>query len=352
MDYRVTGEALTQSANSIRSKSGSSAPIPWDNLTGFKSAIDSISTSGDGTSDVVIKSSDATGVDLDIADTNGNVLVRFANGHIQTKEFNSENLDVQINGTSILQNSVANIPIASNNTLGVVKVGPGLQVGSSDELKTNPASLSNIKAGTEASKPLAPSMQHAAVFYGLATAAGDTTQSQSANSVGTYTDDAKATIQRMFGLYNRGELIADVTTTENVTEILVNTDLSGQAFRLTKLIAIFSASQSTTGTRDSFYGQFIGFDENNTQQTTSFPSLQYASATSAMFAKVILRVEPGMPITCEAITATSDGNTQNVQAMAKAFVIDYITSFRIYQSGSSKSLIPAGSNLKVYGVRA
>ena len=291
-------------------------------------------------------------MDLDIADTNGNVLVRFANGHIQTKEFNSENLDVQINGTSILQNSVANIPIASNNTLGVVKVGPGLQVGSSDELKTNPASLSNIKAGTEASKPLAPSMQHAAVFYGLATAAGDTTQSQSANSVGTYTDDAKATIQRMFGLYNRGELIADVTTTENVTEILVNTDLSGQAFRLTKLIAIFSASQSTTGTRDSFYGQFIGFDENNTQQTTSFPSLQYASATSAMFAKVILRVEPGMPITCEAITATSDGNTQNVQAMAKAFVIDYITSFRIYQSGSSKSLIPAGSNLKVYGVRA
>lgn len=724
MDYRVTDEALTQSANSIRSKSGSSAPIPWDNLTGFKSAIDSISTGGDGTSDVAIKSSDAAGVDLDIADTNGNVLVRFANGHIQTKEFNSENLtkeivlgsyhtdsasgavaafddgadnipvkdltinikpvqsgsddpsptnvraiggwtgvvikrfgknllepfsgsnsytrgttvdvqsngtmrahgtvttagstwlapiktvsikscgfavgdtlmiscgpnaalavrfidsggtqirqsvsatyespvtdtipagtvsftyvyqfstakvtlgdvvdittwfqiergshftgfaayqsdayevafpssagtvyggtldaingvltvnfgllshtfgelteasgtvpsgytlknlrlsenfpadtwlndmmcniatpsstsnaenvvrfsndktyciftlpsnldsstpvvvayplassrtysvdpalistllgkntiyadtgdvtvtyradptlaafvqDVQINGNSILNNGIANMPIASSSSPGVVKVGSGLQVGSSNELETNPASLNNTKAGTDAVKPLVPSVQHAAAFYGLAKAAGDTSQSQSANSVGTYTDDAKAAIQRMLGLYNRGELIANVTTTEDATEIVVNTDLSGQAFRLTKLIAIFSAGPSTTGATDSFYGQFVGFDENNTQKTMSFPSLQYVTGTSDMFAKITLRVEPGMPITCEAIISIHEGNTQYVKGMPKPFIIDYITSFRIYQSASNKSLIPAGSNLKVYGVRA
>lgn len=49
MDYRVTDEALTQSADSIRSKSGSSASIPWDNLTGFKAAIDTIPTGGGST---------------------------------------------------------------------------------------------------------------------------------------------------------------------------------------------------------------------------------------------------------------------------------------------------------------
>lgn len=49
MDYRVKSEALTQSAESIRSKSGSSASIPWDNLTGFKDAIDAIPTGGGST---------------------------------------------------------------------------------------------------------------------------------------------------------------------------------------------------------------------------------------------------------------------------------------------------------------
>lgn len=49
MDYSVKSEALTQSADSIRSKTGSSASIPWDNLTGFKAAIDAIQTGGGST---------------------------------------------------------------------------------------------------------------------------------------------------------------------------------------------------------------------------------------------------------------------------------------------------------------
>lgn len=40
------------------------------------------------------KRSSKTGVDLDVADPEGNVLVRFKNGHIQTKEFNSETVPV------------------------------------------------------------------------------------------------------------------------------------------------------------------------------------------------------------------------------------------------------------------
>lgn len=43
-------------------------------------------------------------------------------------EVNNVN-DVQINGTSIVENKVANIPLASNNALGVVKNGAGFVVG-------------------------------------------------------------------------------------------------------------------------------------------------------------------------------------------------------------------------------
>ena len=38
------------------------------------------------------------------------------------------------------------------------------------------------------------------VFYGLAKAAGDTTQANSGNPVGTYTEEAKAAIRAMLGI--------------------------------------------------------------------------------------------------------------------------------------------------------
>ena len=40
-----------------------------------------------------VKSTDKQGVDLDITDVSGDVLVRFENGHVKTKKFNSENVD-------------------------------------------------------------------------------------------------------------------------------------------------------------------------------------------------------------------------------------------------------------------
>ena len=111
--------------------------------------------------------------------------------------------DVQINGTSIVSDGVANIPKATGNALGVVKVdyqyGVGFY-GSSDFLAVSPASSTLIKSGTEGRRPVAPERQHESTFYGLAKSAGDTTQSQSSNAVGNYTDNAKDKIQTMLGV--------------------------------------------------------------------------------------------------------------------------------------------------------
>lgn len=49
---------------------------------------------------VDVASTTKTGVDLDVTDRTGNVLVRFASGHIQTKEFDSENVLQSINTLS------------------------------------------------------------------------------------------------------------------------------------------------------------------------------------------------------------------------------------------------------------
>ena len=109
--------------------------------------------------------------------------------------------DIQLEGTSILSDGVANIPKASANAFGVVKNGTSaVQVNANGVLTLTVAGSSAIKTGTNAGAPIPVVNQHISTFYGLAKAAGDTTQSVSDNTVGTYTDSAKDAIKSMLGI--------------------------------------------------------------------------------------------------------------------------------------------------------
>ena len=109
--------------------------------------------------------------------------------------------DVQINGTSIVDGEgVANVPIASTDNFGVAKININQGIGVDSvgkNLIVSRAGDSQVKAGANLYKPIVPGNQHQAAFYGLATAAGDSTQSASNNSVGTYTESAKSAISQM-----------------------------------------------------------------------------------------------------------------------------------------------------------
>ena len=113
--------------------------------------------------------------------------------------------DVQVDGASVVNNGVASVPFANNSTPGVVKVnGAGLyglqMLESGKAIGIFPADATNIKNGNHAYRPLSSYRQHESTFYGLAKAAGDTTQSASENVVGVYTDSAKSAIQQMLGI--------------------------------------------------------------------------------------------------------------------------------------------------------
>lgn len=149
-----------------------------------------------------------------------------------------------------------------------------------------------------------------------------------------------------------GELLYDETTTEDLTELIVQTDLSGQPFEVIKLIAILQTPPSTTGARDAFYGRTYYKSMTDTNAQTSFPSITFPSATSTMMARVTLTVYPNMPIEEMVVIGSSEGNTANMQMMPKHLIVKSIYGIRIYQSASTKSLIPAGSRLTVYGIRA
>ena len=108
--------------------------------------------------------------------------------------------DIQINGTSIVDNGVANIPKAAIGTLGVVSWDGdyGISANANGRIYVNKATDTQIKAGAAQYRPITPYNQHEAVFYGLAKAAGDSTQASSSTNVGYYTEEAKGKIYEMF----------------------------------------------------------------------------------------------------------------------------------------------------------
>ena len=119
--------------------------------------------------------------------------------------------DVQVNGTSVVSNGTANIPLGSADVLGVgrymnsfgVTINSDPQSAQYGRVYIYPAIDADFKDMTRTGamyRPIVPTNMHNGVFYGLAKAAGDTTQASSSNAVGTYTTEAKAAIHTMLGI--------------------------------------------------------------------------------------------------------------------------------------------------------
>ena len=109
--------------------------------------------------------------------------------------------DVQVNGTSVVSQGVANVPIASDNDLGVVKTGYAYGVkiltgSNGGKIAIDKAPDANIKAGTHNYYPIVPVNQHVSTFYGLAKIAG-ADEKDSSLTAGTYSENAKSAISNM-----------------------------------------------------------------------------------------------------------------------------------------------------------
>lgn len=164
----------------------------WENVTDYKDFVEIVGNGRNGTDRSNAYALDWNGnayfrgnvyVGCDDDSTGGSVLPR----------------DVQVNGTSVVQNGVANVPVANDSTLGVVKVGGyGMGINGSGSLYLNGANEIQIKAGVYGYGAITAIHQHESTFYGLTKAAG-VDMSSSSNSVGTYTNEAKIAIRNMLG---------------------------------------------------------------------------------------------------------------------------------------------------------
>lgn len=194
--------------------------------------------------------------------------------------------DVQTNGTSILNaQGVANIPVAgtSSDKVGVVfgSGGYGTGVGATGMVFVQKSSSNDIKTGTQQYKPIVPYSQHESIFYGLAKAAGDITQSSSSNAVGVYTEEAKQAIRQMIGSADGSDyrLIYSTNATDS-SDIDVTTDLNGDPIALTStfVLAICPAGQvASSGIAVSAYDGdtqkgvgYINISQNTTEKKRGY----------------------------------------------------------------------------------
>ena len=182
--------------------------------------------------------------------------------------------DVQINGTSILQNSVANIPKASDSTLGVVKGKYyGIKINADGDMYISPASESELKAGASNYLPIVPSNQHKSAFYALAKLVG-ADMAQSPNPVGTYTDEALAGIQRMLGIIAMLAQDEPDLTADHAYAIGAPFCFNGKLYKATSAIAVNDTITPTVNCEQlTFADLFV-------------KKTDYATSTNAGIAKV------------------------------------------------------------------
>jgi hypothetical protein len=110
--------------------------------------------------------------------------------------------DVQVNGASVVQDGVANVPVATKYSgstqgrLGVISLGQGLVGSANGEIRIDYAQGTAIKGGASYYTPVTPFGQHISAFYGLAKIAG-ADEKNSTLPAGQYTPAAKSAISTM-----------------------------------------------------------------------------------------------------------------------------------------------------------
>ena len=240
---------------------------------------------------------------------------------------------------------------ATKTTAGIAVVDDanGIGIESQHKLYINFAPSNLIKSGTGSYRPIPPPRQHESAFYGLAKAAGDTTQSASSNAVGAYTDDAKIAIQKMLGIYQAPwELIREDTFT-NATEAdyIISVDGNGDALELTDVVLMFETPKQATASAKGQYGDISFFAGSTLITQIECGSWTQDANGAAHGIEAIIRQEGNLLIASSSAQATNansanvrwrygagfDNSTQSVKWLQNRVAITSISILKVTGTG-------------------
>lgn len=267
--------------------------------------------------------------------------------------------DVQINGTSVVNDGVANVPVMDSNNFGVAKIQASLGIGiTGGKLALTLPTAAQIKNGNAEYGAVTTLKQHESIFYGLAKLAG-ANMASSSNAVGTYTEEAKIAIQKMLGIYGAPWelIITDTVTNETDSEYNITVDNNGQPFELTDVFFVLTTPTQQTQAALGQYGRVFFYyntmtsDEYDTAYLGAYT--QQATAVARTSSAMITQTNGMRKI--EYLTNNTKGGDGSTKLHACARPTSntdglLVTSERIYKKITIQSLLGT-ANYAVFGRR-
>lgn len=159
--------------------------------------------------------------------------------------------DVQVNGTSILTNGVANIPKAEPGKLGLTScynpwVG-GLYVGTDGIMRIVQAPTTDIDSRANAPRPVTGNNLDYAVKAAMCDGKG-----------AAWTSAEQAAARSRMGLDKSYELIEEITLTEKVTRLIRNAEPNGTAYHFKKMyVDIITPQAEENGSIYSLFNNIL-----------------------------------------------------------------------------------------------
>ena len=260
-----------------------------------------------------------------------------ANGHAVLEAVDAKTVgvqDVQVAGASVVADGVANVPIATNSSAGVVQAnaydgwymyGERLQSRTYDESAYKVANNTAVigKGTLELNK------------YNLL-------KESMCDGVGAaWTADEQAAARKRMGIPGDYELIEEITLTEDVTIIVRQKEPDGTPYNFRNVI--ITAEISTCESK------LAGQIDNNSYVLGSFT---VESGKSGYFKFIGDVINTNSHIIDSQITTVGVTGSSSVTINTTPRVVESPRMFNYLRINANNSVIPSASVIKIYGVRA
>lgn len=236
--------------------------------------------------------------------------------------------DVQVAGNSIVTDGIANIPIATVDSFGLIRASrydTGIQLDPSGYLKISPASNDAVD-GRYMFRPITPMYLDYAVKAAMCDGKG-----------AAWTADEQAAARERMGIDKSYELIEEITLEEDVNAIIREWGSLGTLYKSVILFLSATASTSSDATWVSF-----GFKNWLPDSVRFADTFITTSSRNTTFKADDYN---GIKIVIYGYENKYSGIKGVSNAAGKG--IGFLDIRR-----SNSALIPAGTNIKIYGVRA
>lgn len=239
--------------------------------------------------------------------------------------------DVQLNGESLVQDSMATIPLVGYNRLGAVQLDPAGFAAASVEgkLALVPPTDAQISTHTYTQRPITPSCMDYAVTAAMTDGKGP-----------AWTAAQQAAARERMGIPGDYELIEEITISEAVTSFIRESTPDGTPYSLAGFLCVITSpgvDNAITLSQQIWAGETSLYNYGVRAVDAA------VNSKSVLFARVNNKILHG-----EQYPVGAKYEFANVLRYAKKFVPDGSPITKIIFSGP----IPANIKITIYGVRA